>query len=151
MHEGTGLATLTGSPYKFSICYIVLGSYSFRNQGKVLMRGFSNGLAYKSLYIVGLFRYTHRIPSRNNMTTSDLWQYETRTFVGHLYTKVVRSQKGMLRMNELGSKGFFPARSFQWDQWYGCLVLSVVHCLGSDLLRPYCFYHNKLWSLSWPF
>ena len=34
-HEGTGLATRTGSPYKFPISNSVLGSYSFRIQGKV--------------------------------------------------------------------------------------------------------------------
>ena len=113
MHEGTGLETRTGSPYKFSICYIVVGSYSFRNQGKVLMSGFRDGFAYKSPYIVGLFRYTHRIPSGNNTTTSDLNQRETCNFVGRSYAEIVRSQKGMLRANQLGSEGIFPATSFQ--------------------------------------
>ena len=104
-------------PYKFPICYIVVGSYSFRNQGKVLISGFHNGFAYKSPYIVGLFRYTHRIPSGNNTTTSDLRQCETRTFVERSYAEIVRSQKGTFRPNELGSEGFFPATS---AQWYGC-------------------------------
>ncbi len=76
------------------------------------MRGFREGFAYKSAYIVGLFRHTHRIPSGNNTTTSDLWQRETRTFVGRSYAEILRSQKGTLRTNELGSEGFFPARSF---------------------------------------
>ncbi len=62
---------------------------------------------------VGLFRHTHCIPSGNNTTTSDLWQRETRTFVGRSYTEILRSQKGTLRMNEIGSKGFFHARSFR--------------------------------------
>ena len=35
----------------------------FRKQEKVLMSGFCDGFTYKSLYIVGLFRYTHCIPS----------------------------------------------------------------------------------------
>ena len=37
------------------------------------MSGFREGFAYKSPYIVGLFRHTHRIPSGNNTTMSDLW------------------------------------------------------------------------------
>ena len=95
-----------------AILYIV-GSYSFCNQGKVLMSGFHDGFAYKSPYIVGLFRYTHRILSGNNTTTSDLRQRETRTFMERSYAEIVRSQKGTLRANELGSEGFFPAASFQ--------------------------------------
>ena len=84
------------------------------------MSGFHDGFAYKSPYIVGLFRYTHRIPSGNNTTTSDLRQRETRTFLGRSYAEIVRSQMGTLRANELGSEGFFPATSFQLAQWYGC-------------------------------
>ena len=61
------------------IGYVVVRSYSFCNQGKVLMSGYHDGFAYKSPYIVSLFRYTHRIPSGNNTTTSDLRQHETRT------------------------------------------------------------------------
>ena len=79
---------------------------SFCNQGKVLMSGFRDGFAYKSPYIIGLFRHTHRIPSGNNTTTSDLWQRETRTFVGRSYAVIVRSQIGTLRINELGAKDF---------------------------------------------
>ena len=45
----------TGIPYKFPICYIVVGPYSFHNQGKVLMSRFCKGFAYKSPYIVGRF------------------------------------------------------------------------------------------------
>ena len=107
-------------PYKFPICYIVVGSYSFRKQGKVLISGFHNVFAYKSPYIIGLFRYTHRIPSGNNMTTSDLRQCETCTFVERLHAEIVCSQKGTFRPNELGSEGFYPATSFQCAQWYGC-------------------------------
>ena len=70
------------------------------------MSGFRDGFAYKSLYIVGLFRYTHHIPSGNNTTTSDLSQCETRNFVGRSYADIVRSQKGTLQANELGSEGF---------------------------------------------
>ena len=77
------------------------------------MSRFRDGFAYKSPYIVGLFRYTPRIPSGNNTTTSDLRQRETRTFVGRSYAEIVRSQKGTLRANELGSEGFFSATSFQ--------------------------------------
>ena len=96
------------------ICYIVVGSYSFRNQGKVLMSVFHDGFAYKSPYIVGLFRYTHHIPST---TTSDLRQRETRTFVGRSYSEIVRSQKGTLQANELGSEGFsngMDAKCYLW-------------------------------------
>ena len=42
-----GLAMQTGSPYKFTICYIVVGSYIFHNQGKVFMGEFCNRFAYK--------------------------------------------------------------------------------------------------------
>ena len=84
------------------------------------MSQFCDGFAYKLPYIVGFFRHTHRIPSGNNTTTSDLWQRETRIFVGRSYAEIVRSQKGTLWMNELGSEGFFPARSFRQVQWYGC-------------------------------
>ena len=102
----------TGSPYKFSICYSVVGSYSFSNQGKMLMSGFRDEFAYKSPYIVSLFQYTPRIPSGNNTTTSELRQRETCTFVGRSYAEIVRSQKGTLWANELGSEGFFSATSF---------------------------------------
>ena len=77
------------------------------------MSGFQDRFAYKSPYIVGLFRYTPRIPSGNNTTTSVLRQHETRTFVGRSYAEIVRSQKGTLRANKLWSKGFFSATSFQ--------------------------------------
>ena len=98
-HKGTGLALRTGIPYKFPICYIAVGSYSCHKQGKWLMSEFRDRFAYKSPYIVGLFQYmySHRIPSRNNTTTSDFRQCETRTFVGRSYAEIARSQKGTLR------------------------------------------------------
>ena len=77
------------------------------------MSGFHDGFAYKSPYIVGLFQYTHCIPSRNNTTTSDLRQRETRTFAVRSYAEIVCSQKETLRANKLVSEGFFPATSFQ--------------------------------------
>ena len=80
----------TGSPYKFPICYSVVGSYSFRNQGKVLMSGFRDRFAYKSPYIVALFRYTHCIPSGNNMTTSDL---------SHLRGTLIRRDRSLPKGN----------------------------------------------------
>ena len=76
------------------------------------MSGFHDGFAYKSPYIVGLFQYTHRIPSGNNTTTSDLRQRETCTFVERSYTEIVRSQKGTLRRTNLGAKDFSLQRVF---------------------------------------
>ena len=77
------------------------------------MSGFHDRFAYKLPYIVVLFRYTHCIPSGNTMTTSDLWQRETRTFVERSYAEIIRSQNGTLQVNELGSEGFPLATSFQ--------------------------------------
>ncbi len=71
------------------------------------MSRFCDGFAYKLPYIVGLFRHTHRIPSGNDTTTSDLWQCETHIFVGRSYAEILHSQKGTLCTNELGSEGVF--------------------------------------------
>ena len=77
------------------------------------MSGFRDRFAYKSPYIVGLFQYmySHRIPSRNNTTTSDLRQRETRTFVGRSYAEIVRSQKGNIA-DEQTWEGRIPCSKF---------------------------------------
>ena len=76
------------------------------------MSGFRDGFAYKSPYIVGLFPYTHCIPSGNTTTTSDLWQRETRTFVGPSYGEIVRSQKENVADERTWERRIFPCKEF---------------------------------------
>ena len=88
------------------------------------MSGFCDGLAYKSPYI-----YTHAAEHTTN--TSDLWQRETRTFVGRLYAEIVRSQKGTFRTNELGSRG----RIFPWNEFSVSPMVWMLSAICGALLR----------------
>ena len=124
------------------------------------MSGFRNGFTYKSPYIVRLLQYTHCIPSGNNTTTSDLWQHETRTFVGRSYAEIVRSQKGTLQANELGrncdwhirgdgrrrnetgalahvARNFALERRSWFRDWLLVLLLLSPLLQSCDILQPY--------------